>query len=82
MRIIMRILIIIFIVALPALCFGGKYQIEGTQFDLNNSTNETGFYIKGTVNDSSSSGILEGVEINIEDNTNQYKNRGAKRVAS
>ena len=26
-----------FILVLPALCFAGKYQIEGTQFDLNNS---------------------------------------------
>ena len=70
-------IILAFIFAMPALCFGRNLKIEETQFDLKNSTSASGFYIKGTVNgyeDSPQSNPLEGVKINIEDNTNQYKN--------
>lgn len=38
MRIIMRILIIIFTVSLPTLCFGGKLRIEETVFDSHSAT--------------------------------------------
>lgn len=66
------LLVIVSLFLLPALSYGGKYQIEGTQFDLSAATTSKLFSFSGKIHGGNGEypHYLEGVEVEISQKVN------------
>lgn len=71
------LLVLLSLFILPALLYGGKYQIEGTQFDFSAATTSKLFSCSGNIHggDGEYPHYLEGVKVEISEKVNNSYNK-------